>query len=135
MLTDLLANRLDGMIISTSVVMPYIKDGKLRALAVSSSDRLKELDGVPTIAESGFPGFDAPVGLGVLVRSGTPKPIVDRLSTDIRKVMNEAPFVEWLAGMSTTTTNLTPEEFRARSLREISHYQQLIQKSKIKFEE
>lgn len=127
-ITDLLAGRLDGMIFSTSVAVPYIQSDKLRVLAIASGDRINQMPAVPTIAESGLAGYDAPVALGVMVRSGTPKPIVDRLSADIRKVMNEPAMVEWLAQLSAVTSNMTPDEFKARMTREIATYEQVIEK-------
>ena len=133
-MTDLLAGRLDGIIVSTSVTMPYVQSGKLRVLAMASKDRVPQMPGIPTIAESGYPGYDSPVGLGVFVRAGTPRPIVDKVSADIRRAMNEPAMVEWLAGLATVTTNITPDELKARMAREVTTYQQLIDKAGIKFE-
>ena len=133
-LTDLLAGRLDGMIVSTSVTLPHVQAGKLRVIAIASKDRVPQMPGVPTIAESGYAGYDSPVGLGVLVRAGTPKPIVDKLSADIRRVMHEPAMVEWLSNVATVTSNITPEEFRARMQREVQTYGQLIDKAGIKLE-
>lgn len=133
-LTDLLAGRLDGMIVSTSVTLPHVQAGKLRVIAIASKDRVPQMPGVPTIAESGYAGYDSPVGLGVLVRAGTPKPIVDKLSADIRRVMHEPSMVEWLSNVATVTSNITPEEFRARMQREVQTYGQLIDKAGIKLE-
>ena len=133
-MTDLLGGRLDGMIVSTSVALPHVQAGKLRVIAMASKDRVPQMPGVPTIAESGFAGYDAPVGLGVLVRAGTPKPIVDKLSADIRRVMHEPAMVEWLATVATVTSNMTSEEFRARIQREVQTYGQLMDKAGIKLE-
>ena len=133
-MTDLLGGRLDGMIVSTSVTLPHVQAGKLRVIAMTSKDRVPQMPGVPTIAESGFSGYDAPVGLGVLVRAGTPRPIVDKLSADIRRVMHEPAMVEWLATVATVTSNMTSEEFRARIQREVQTYGQLMDKAGIKLE-
>lgn len=133
-LTDLLAGRVDAMIVSTSVTMPHVQSGKLRVLAMASKDRVPQMPGVPTIAESGVGGYDNPVGLGVFVRVGTPRPIVDRLSTDIRRVMHEPAMVDWLASVATFTSNMTPEQFRARMMQEVESYSQLIAKANIRFE-
>ena len=127
-ISDLLARRLDGMIFTTSIAIPYVQTDKLRVLAVASADRISQMPAVPTIAESGYPGYDAPVALATMVRAGTPRHIVDKLSADIRKVMHEPAMVEWLAQISTVTSNLTPEEFKARMQREIASYQRIIDK-------
>ena len=133
-MVDLLAGRIDAMIVSTSVTIPYVQSGKLRVIAMASKERVPQMPDVPAIAESGYPGYDAPVGLGVLVRAGTPKPIVDKLSADLRRVMHEPAMVEWLATVAAVTSNLTPEAFKARMRREVQGYGQLIEKAGIKFE-
>ena len=131
---DLLAGRVDGMIVSTSVAIPHVQAGKLRVIAMASKDRVPQMPGVPTIAESGFAGYDSPVGLGVFVRAGTPRPLVDRIATDIRRVMQEPAMAEYLASVATVTSNMTPDEFRTRMQREVETYGQLISKANIRFE-
>jgi len=133
-MVDLLAGRIDGMIVSTSVTIPYVQSGKLRVIAMASKERVPQMPDVPTIAELGYPAYDAPVGLGVLVRAGTPKTIVHKLSKDILRVMHESAIVEWLATVAAVTSNHTPEEFKARIRREVQSYGQLIEKAGIKFE-
>lgn len=133
-MADLLGGRLDAMMVSTSVTVPHVQAGKLRNIAVASKDRVPQYPTIPTIAESGYPGYDFPVGLAVFVRNGTPKPIVDKLSTDIRRVMHEPAMTEWLASVMTVTSNITPDEFKARIAREVQTYGQLIEKANIKFE-
>lgn len=131
---DLLAGRLDGMIVSTSVTIPHVESGKLRVIAITSKDRIPQMPDIPTVAESGYAGYDSPVGLGVLVRAGTPRPIVDKLSTDIRRVMNEPAMLEYLGKVATVTSNITPDEFRARMQREVVTYAKLIETAGIKLE-
>lgn len=133
-LTDLLAGRIDAMIATTTLAAPNVKAGKVRAIAITSGERLTQFDGVPTVAESGYAGFQYPVGLGVFVRAGTPKALVDRLNADIRKVMHEASFLEILAASATVTTDLTASEFRVRWEKEVTQVQRLIAKANIKFE-
>ena len=70
----------------------------------------------------------------VFVRAGTPRPIVDRLSTDIRRVMAEPSMTEWLNGVMTVTSPLTPEEFQARIADEVRRFGALIQKANIRLE-
>ncbi|MGV3573424.1 MAG: Bug family tripartite tricarboxylate transporter substrate binding protein [Ramlibacter sp.] len=132
-MADLLGGRLDAMMVSTSVTLPHVQAGKLRNIAVASRERIPQAPGAPTIGET-YPGYDFPVGLAVFVRSGTPRPIVDKLSTDIRKVMHEPAMTEWHTSMASVTTNLTPEEFKARIAKEVPMYQQLIDSAGIKFE-
>lgn len=133
-MVDLLAGRIDGMMVSTSVTIPHVQSGKLRILAIASKDRVPQMPGVPTISESGLKGYDAPVGLAVYSRAGTPPAIVNRVSTDIRRVMHEPPMLEYLASVAAVTTDLTPAEFRERIQREVKTFAQLIEKAGIKLE-
>ena len=132
-MVDLLGGRLDAMMVSTSVTMPHVQAGKLRNIAIASKDRIAQAPGVPTIGET-YPGYDFPVGLAVFVRNGTPKPIADKLTADIRRVMNEPAMVDWLASVASVTSNITPDEFRVRIAREVPTYQQLMDKAGIKLE-
>lgn len=133
-LTDLMAGRIDAMIATTSLAAPNVKAGKVRVIAVTSADRLSQFEGIPTVSESGFPGFEYPVGLGIFVRAGTSQVVVQKLNADIRKAMHDPSFVELLAQSATTTTDLSAPEFQKRWIRETSGYRQLIVKSKIKFD-
>ena len=98
------------------------------SVAIASADRISQMPAVPTIAESGIPGYDAPVALATMVRAGTPRHIVDQPSAAIRKVMHEPAMLEWLAQISTVTSNLTPDEIKARMQREIVSYQRILEK-------
>ncbi|MGO4304144.1 Bug family tripartite tricarboxylate transporter substrate binding protein [Cupriavidus sp. RAF12] len=78
-LTDVLAGQIPTMFVNQDAVLPYVKAGKLRALAVTSEQRNVLFPDVPTVAESGFPGFTAVSWVGLSAPKGTPKPIVDKL--------------------------------------------------------
>lgn len=131
---DLLAGRIDGMFVSTSVTIPHVQSGKLRVIAISSKDRVPQMPGVPTMSESGLAGYDMPVGLAIYLRAGTPPAIVNKAAADIRRAMNEPAMVEWLANVAAVTTQLTPAEFRDRIQREVRTFGQLIDKAGIKLE-
>ena len=133
-LTEIIAGRLDAMIVTTTLAVPNVQAGRIRVIAVTSGARLPQFAGVPTVAESGFAGYEYPVGLGVFTRAGTPRPIIERLNADIRKVMHEPDFLELLAQTATITANLTAGEYQARWKRETSQLQQLIVKANIRFE-
>ncbi|MBL8286495.1 MAG: tripartite tricarboxylate transporter substrate binding protein [Rubrivivax sp.] len=87
MLQDLLGGQFPLMFINQDVALPHVKAGKLRALAVTSLQRNALYPDVPTIAESGFPGFQALSWSGISAIKGTPQPIVDKLEAALRKVM------------------------------------------------
>lgn len=78
--TDLLAGRVDMSFVNTSTTVQHIRDRKLRAIAVAESARIAALPDVPTVAESGVPGFEATSWFGIGTRAGTPRAIIDRLS-------------------------------------------------------
>jgi tripartite-type tricarboxylate transporter receptor subunit TctC len=87
MLTDLLGGTIPMMFINQDAALPHVKAGKLRAIAVSSAQRNPLYPDVPTIAESGYKGFEALSWSGMSVAKGTPKPIVDKLEAAIAQAM------------------------------------------------
>jgi tripartite-type tricarboxylate transporter receptor subunit TctC len=87
MLQDLLGGQIPLMFINQDVALPHVKSGKLRALAVTSLQRNPLYPDTPTVAESGFPGFQALSWSGLSILKGTPQPIVDKLEAALKKVM------------------------------------------------
>jgi tripartite-type tricarboxylate transporter receptor subunit TctC len=87
MMQDLLGGQIPLMFINQDVALPHVKAGKLRALAVSSAQRNPLYPDVPTVAESGFQGFQALSWSGLSVIKGTPQPIVDKLDAAMKKIM------------------------------------------------
>ena len=94
-------------------VAPNVRAGRLRALAVTTLARSDVLPEVPTIAESGYPGFDAGNWFGIVVRSGTPKPIVDRLNTEILRALELPEVRDPLVRLGLSPSPTTPEQFTA----------------------
>ena len=90
-----------------------IQAGKLRALAVTTAKRFPLLPDYPTIAESGYPGFEALAWNGVLVSAGTPKPVIARLNAEINAVLKEPDVVQKLHAQGFDLIGGTPEEFGA----------------------
>lgn len=88
MMSDLLGNQIPFMFINQDTALQHVRAGKLRPLAVSSLQRNPLYPDVPTIAESGYPGFSALSWSGLSVAKGTPQPIVDRLEAEMVKIMN-----------------------------------------------
>ena len=88
MMQDLLGGQIPLMFINQDVALPHVKAGKLRALAVTSLQRNPLYPDLPTIAESGFPGFQALSWSGLSAIRGTPQPIVDKLETTMKKIMS-----------------------------------------------
>lgn len=107
---DLLAGQIELSFASTPGVLPHIRAGKLQALAVTSTSRLPQLPGVPTIAES-FPGFEASVWYGLVVPAGTAPAIVQRLNRELGAILQDPKVREQMALNDFTPTGSTPEQF------------------------
>src|SRR4029078_3267358 len=86
-LNDLLAGQIPFMFSNLSVVLGNIQGGKLRALAVNSTQRVQQLPAVPTVAESGYPGFDAPTWFALIAPAGTPRDVLMRINAETKKIM------------------------------------------------
>lgn len=96
------------------VAVPHVKSGKLRGLAVTSTTRNPALPDIPTVAESGVPGFENITWHNIAVPAGTPKPIVKRLNTELVKIVNLPDVKERLLGQGLTPVGSTPEEVSAK---------------------
>jgi tripartite-type tricarboxylate transporter receptor subunit TctC len=88
-MTDLLGGQVPLMVDSLASALPHIKSGKIKIIAVTTAQRVPQLPAVPTIAESGYPGFDGAGWSGVVLPSGTPRDLVERISADIQKALND----------------------------------------------
>ncbi|ALM81659.1 tripartite tricarboxylate transporter substrate binding protein [Bordetella sp. N] len=113
--------------------VPKIKAGQLRALAVSSAQRWHELPDVPTIAESGYPGFDISFWVGALAPSQTPDPVVNKLSELIASALQD-PDVKAKLAQQGNLRMLGPREFAAQIGVETAQYADIIRKADIKLE-
>ncbi len=101
-LPDVISGRASFFVASLESAMSPVKSGQLRAIAVTSAKRAPQWPDVPTVAESGYPGFEATTWFGILVPAGTPEPIVARLTTEITKVLQMPDVKERLGGELTT---------------------------------
>ncbi len=96
-LTDLISGQIQAMLVPMPAVMPYLKGGKLRALATSGASRSPALPGLPTIAEAGVPGYEYTTWFGMFGPGTLPKPLVARLNTAVNKALADAELGEKLA--------------------------------------
>ena len=110
---DLLAGQVLVMAPNALTALPHIKAGKLRALAVTSARRSEGLPDVPTVAESGLPGYDSTQWYGVLAPAGTPRDIVARLHDEIVRALRDAEVGKRLAADGAEPVGSSPEEFAA----------------------
>ena len=113
-------------------LQPQIQAGKLRALAVTTAKRFPLLPDLPTIAESGYPGFEALAWNGVLVAAGTPRPIIVRLNREIAAVLKEPDVVQKMHGFGFDLIGGTPEDFGALISGEAAKWAPVIKKVGLK---
>lgn len=115
-------------------IAPNARSGKLRALGVTTIKRSDVMPEVPTIAEQGYPGFDAGNWFGTIVRSGTPRPIIDRLHAEITRAMDLPEVREPLRTMGLTPATTTPDEFSAFIRAEMERSAKIIKALNLKSE-
>ena len=130
--TDLFSGNLQLMFDAVPAVIPHAKSGKLRALAVGSSSRSPFLPDVPTVAESGYPGFEAVGWIGLAAPAKTPEAILDKINAEVVKALGTADMKERLAGLGVTPVGDTREQFTAFVRSEIAKWGKLIRDNGIK---
>jgi tripartite-type tricarboxylate transporter receptor subunit TctC len=117
---------------SLASAAPYVKDGKLRALAVTSKTRSQSLPDVPTMAEVGYPNVEGDSWVGVLVPAGTPKEVITTLHREIVKIIALPDMKERLATLGYDPVGSTPEEFARRITAELETWGKVIRAANIK---
>ena len=110
---DVLGGRVDSLFAVTNGVLPYVKDSRLRALAVSSARRSQLAPDVPTIAELGYPGFDVSFAYALMAPAGTPDEIVQLLSREVQKAMAQPDVQEKNRMADYAATGLDPKQSAA----------------------
>jgi tripartite-type tricarboxylate transporter receptor subunit TctC len=111
-LTDLLAGQVDLLFAPSQTVLSHVKAGKLKALAVTGIRRSETLPDLPTVAEAGLPGYQAVGWFGLLAPAATPKPVVDRLSADVNRVLADSDVRAKMRALGADPGGNSPEEFR-----------------------
>ena len=130
--TDLIAGQVDATFTGAPAVLPHVKSGRLRALAVSSAQRIPSLPDVPTVAESGYPGFEADQWYGVVAPAGTPAAVVLRLNAEINKALALPDLAQQLAVEGAVPTPGTPQAFAALIQREGPRWAQVVKAGNVK---
>ncbi len=111
-LTDTMTGRVTYFFSPISAALPNVREGKLVALGVSTAKRSSALPNVPTIAESGLPGFDYNLWVGMFAPAGTPADIVDKINRDVGRVLQTPEVKERLAALGAEAMPMSPAEFR-----------------------
>jgi tripartite-type tricarboxylate transporter receptor subunit TctC len=130
--TDVLAGQVDCTFTGAPAVIPHIKSGRLRAIAVSSAERLTVLPDVPTVAESGYPGFEADQWYGLVAPAGTPPAVVSKLNAEVNKALALPDVAQQLAVEGATPVPTTPQAFGDLIRREIPRWAEVVKAGNVK---
>ena len=129
--TDLLGGQVTMSFDTITPVLPHIKAGKLRPLAVSTARRSSALPEVPTLAESGLAGFDIGTWFGVLAPAGTPKEITTRLAGEMAKIIQSPEFRQRMAEIGAEPIGNTPEQMARQIKDETEKFARLVKDAKV----
>lgn len=132
--TDLLGGQVQMYFATLPSVLPHIQAGKLRALAVTGKGRLTELPDVPTVAESGLPGFEVTAWFGLFAPAGTPEPIIRQLNTEVVKILNTAEMQKSLPQHGIVPAGGSPQELGNHLREEIQKWSVVVKEAGIKIE-
>jgi len=133
-LTDLLGGQFQVYMNAAANFMPFIKSGKVRALAVTGEKRLAALPELPTFAEAGLPGYEVKSWFALLAPAGTPKLIIDKLSREIARILATPDFKEKLAAQGAAPFINTPEQFGELMKADMAKYGKVIKAANIKLD-
>jgi tripartite-type tricarboxylate transporter receptor subunit TctC len=131
-ITDLIAGQVDATFTGAPAVLPHLKSGRLRALAVSSSARIAVLPDVPTVAESGYAGFEADQWYGLVAPAGTPADVVARLNGIVNRSLALPDVAQQLATEGAVPVPTTPAAFGELIAREIPRWREVVKAGNVK---
>ena len=131
-LTDLMSGNVQMLIVSLPSVAGQMKSGRLRALGVTGEKRTSFAPELPTVAESGVPGYEATLWWGMFAPSKTPKPIIDRLNGEIHKAMASPEMKKLFVEFGAEPAPTTPEAFTAMVKKEIAKWSKVVKDAGIK---
>ncbi len=131
LLPDLMGGHIQLSFQSPAASIPYIKNGKLKTIAMGGEKRLPALPEVPTFAEAGLPGFEVNTWFGILAPAGTAREIIDKLATEIARVMTSPDITGKLDSLGTYPFISSPEKFAALIKSDIARYAKIIKTAKV----
>jgi tripartite-type tricarboxylate transporter receptor subunit TctC len=117
-----------------SIATPFVKQGRLKALAIAAEKRAPGLPDVPTTAEGGMPDFAVSGWYGLLAPRGTPRPIIERVHAEAAKALQNATVMERLAASGSQPIGAGPEAFDAHIRREIPRWEKVLKTAGVKFQ-
>jgi tripartite-type tricarboxylate transporter receptor subunit TctC len=110
-LQSIMAGQVDLMIDALPVVQGSVRDGSIRGIAVTSAERLPQFPNLPTVAESGLPGYATQNWFGIFAPARTPRPVLDRMATEVARITRDPACRQRLADIGVNPTGLGPDEF------------------------
>lgn len=131
-ITDTIGGQVPLVAVNALEALPHVRSGKLKLLAVLSARRTAVFPDVPTIAESGFAGFEASVWYGLVAPAATPKPVVARLHAEVQKALATREVRERMTAVGGEVEPGTPEDFGALIRSERQRYERLVREANIK---
>jgi tripartite-type tricarboxylate transporter receptor subunit TctC len=131
---DLVAGQVQFMFDNAGSILPLVKSGKLKAVAVMAPQRLPDATGVATIAEQGYPDFGTGTWLGVLAPAGTPQPIVDKLATELAAVLKSPDLVKQFEERNVRAVGGSPQEFGQLIQSELAKWKMVVAKAGLSLE-
>lgn len=133
-LTDTIGGQTNAMLGSTASTLPHVRNGRLRALAVTSSTRLASEPDIPSVAQAGVPGYETVLWHGLIGPKGMPPPVVERLNAEVSKVLQLKETGEQLQNDGVSPAGGTPEQFLATIRKEIEVWRRVVNEAGVKAE-
>lgn len=133
-IADLVAGQTHAMFDNTTSALPQVRAGRLRAIAVAEKSRLKAEPGIPTVAESGVPGFEATPWFGVIAKAGSPKSAIDTLAAAIGRIVKQPPVEARFAALGVELVGSSPEQFGAHIDAELAKWDLVVKRSGAKLD-
>jgi tripartite-type tricarboxylate transporter receptor subunit TctC len=125
-ITDLLAKRVDFQVDTPAALMPFISDGRLRAIGVTGPKEFFLLPGIPTIAEGGVPGYSVTSWLGVAGPAGLPPAFVTKVNEEIKAILADPAVIDRLRKLGSDVVPTTPEGFRSRVADDVAKWTRVV---------
>jgi len=134
-LTDVIAGHVNLMSVSVSLALPPFRTGQIKIFGIGSNKRLAPAADIPTIAESGLPGYEAVTWFGLFATAGTPRPIIDKINAEVRKILAEPAFREkFLAPQMFEPMGSSPEQFADYIKGETQKWAKVIREANLKID-
>jgi len=133
-LTDVIGGQTTYMLDTMISATPFVTSGRLKALAVTGKTRSPVLPDVPTVAEQGYPDFEAVAFIGMMAPAATPKPIVDRINADLQKVLAMPDIKDRLAAQGFTAEWMAPAEFGSYLQKEVPKWGAIVKRANVRID-